>query len=770
MNYRKDRLIFNAIPTVFQIANPPPAVTVKRKLVVRSEIPSKRPKHVAADANTTETTSASKLEQPQPQPTQKELKLQREVNRLRSQVYRLKQKLNKPIKGKAKVAILLNLLRQYLPENLVRFIETQIRVSSKKGSQIRWPNPDKMLALSIFYHSRKAYKLLSRLFKLPSVSTLKRTLKRTNVQPGFNENLFSALQRKVQSFDLDNRQCVLVFDEMSLESSLTYNSSADVIEGYEDFGDLGRTEFIANHATVFMVRGLKSKWKQPLCYFLSSGTISSDLLHKLTIRCIRKLFAIGLHVRATVCDQGSNNRSFLESKMGVSVQQPYFTVDGSRIYAFYDPPHLIKNIRNNMVKHGFRYKKCDIKWLYVVDFYNFDSRLGIRMAPKLTDFHINLRAFAAMRVNLATQVLSHTVAAGITTLIALGKINKKAQTTAEFINFFDQLFNVFNSKHIRSKQPNGHAISENSCHFAYLEKAFEYLSKLTLSNGRQVPCLEGWKMAINAVKLLWHDLHNDKNMKFQFLLTNRLNQDCIENLFSIVRGRGGNGYNPSPEQFRGAFRQIIVDQLLQKSESSNCKEDLDSVLLDLTSITCSPPTHIMPKVHVKLNLDENVSVSDVFSTEDGLAVENVACYMGGYVLKKTQITCVYCTKEFVLKSLPLRHKSYAFLRNKRYSHLCNLVYPALKFVKFIEELEIAYTSLFPGTSHMENVVHGLLENVRSKVDKLVSCQEAECKERVLYSVRLYFRIRIYAALKRTNSENKETKGTRNRKVLKLMHV
>ena len=170
---------------------------------------------------------------------------------------------------------------------------------------------------------------------------------------------------------------------------------------------------------------------------------------------------------------------------------------------------------------------------------------------------------------------------------------------------------------------------------------------------------------------------------------------------------------------------------------------------------------------------EIVLLYDLVSTEDGLAVENVACYMGGYVLKKTQITCVYCTKEFVLKSLPLRHKSYAFLRNKRYSHLCNLVYPALKFVKFIEELEIAYTSLFLGTSHMENVIHELLENVRSKVDKLVSCQEAECKERVLYSVRLYFRIRIYgiyAALKRTNSENKETKGTRNRKVLKLMHV
>ena len=46
--------------------------------------------------------------------------------------------------------------------------------------------------------------------------------------------------------------------------------------------------------------------------------------------------------------------------------------------------------------------------------------------------------------------------------------------------------------------------------------------------------------------------------------------------------------------------------------------------------------------------------------------------------------CDTCLKQLVIKSLPTRNKSYAFLRNKRYSEHCNLIYPAMKFVKFVE--------------------------------------------------------------------------------------
>ena len=51
-------------------------------------------------------------------------------------------------------------------------------------------------------------------------------------------------------------------------------------------------------------------------------------------------------------------------------------------------------------------------WKHIEDFYDLDSRSPIRMAPKLTRKHIDLPAFTNMRVKLATQVLSHSVAAG----------------------------------------------------------------------------------------------------------------------------------------------------------------------------------------------------------------------------------------------------------------------------------------------------------------------------------------------------------------------
>ena len=111
----------------------------------------------------------------------------------------------------------------------------------------------------------------------------------------------------------------------------------------------------------------------------------------------------------------------------------------------YDPPYLLKNVCNNFVKSNYKYDNVDIKWEYVVDFYNTDKAMSIRMTPKLTDKYLTLPPFAAMRVNLATQILSHSVAAGIDTLCSLGNLPDEASATAEFIETFDQLFNVFNS-------------------------------------------------------------------------------------------------------------------------------------------------------------------------------------------------------------------------------------------------------------------------------------------------------------------------------------
>ena len=125
-------------------------------------------------------------------------------------------------------------------------------------------------------------------------------------------------------------------------------------------------------------------------------------------------------------------------------------MNNKKVFVVYDLPHLLKNVRNNFKKSNYKYGDVEVKWEYIVDFYNMDKVMSIRMAPKLTDKHITVPPFSAMWMNLAAQTLSHSVAAGISTLCALKCLHDDASATAEFIGTFDQLFNAFNSASFKS--------------------------------------------------------------------------------------------------------------------------------------------------------------------------------------------------------------------------------------------------------------------------------------------------------------------------------
>ena len=124
-----------------------------------------------------------------------------------------------------------------------------------------------------------------------------------------------------------------------------------------------------------------------------------------------------------------------------------FERNGETIFVMYDPPHLLKNIRNNLKRNGFIVDGNKIAWKHIERFYAIDASLPIRMAPRLTERHIALPAFSSMKVSLAAQVLSHSVAAGITTLCMISdKLDSEAIHTAKFLEQFNQLFDVFNSR------------------------------------------------------------------------------------------------------------------------------------------------------------------------------------------------------------------------------------------------------------------------------------------------------------------------------------
>lgn len=76
--------------------------------------------------------------------------------------------------------------------------------------------------------------------------------------------------------------------------------------------------------------------------------------------------------------------------------------------------------------------------------------------------------------------------------------------------------------------------------------------------------------------------YNTDNFEIKYILTNRINQDVIENFFSYIRGMGAGHDKPSALQFRHRLKWYILghhssDMFIEKC---NIEEDSDSTLID----------------------------------------------------------------------------------------------------------------------------------------------------------------------------------------------
>lgn len=185
-------------------------------------------------------------------------------------------------------------------------IKMQFNLAGKKAKGRRFTLDEKILALSLYKPSPKAYRILSNICILPKRKTLQGVLQKVILNPGINKHMFDDLKRKVKKIPNKHRVCTVVFDEMSLSPGLSYNSKQDVIIGFEDNGER-RTKEFADHVLVFMVRGVVKKYKQPVAFSFCNSTTKTFDLKKQIKEVIINLQNCGLNVVATVCDQGATN-------------------------------------------------------------------------------------------------------------------------------------------------------------------------------------------------------------------------------------------------------------------------------------------------------------------------------------------------------------------------------------------------------------------------------------------------------------------------------
>ncbi|KPJ14188.1 hypothetical protein RR48_06938 [Papilio machaon] len=82
-------------------------------------------------------------------------------------------------------------------------------------------------------------------------------------------------------------------------------------------------------------------------------------------------------------------------------------VSGQKLSVVFDPPHLLKGLRNNFLTKNMVFDGAIATWDDILTVYRADCQLGhTRMNKKLTDHHVIASKIKKMKVSVAAQVLS----------------------------------------------------------------------------------------------------------------------------------------------------------------------------------------------------------------------------------------------------------------------------------------------------------------------------------------------------------------------------
>ncbi|KYN22222.1 THAP domain-containing protein 9, partial [Trachymyrmex cornetzi] len=588
----------------------------------------------------------------------------------------------------------------------------------------------KKFALSLYFLSPKNYKELKKTIALPSVRSLQLFTQTWNTVPGINEKLFEALKVKLSTLPLIERHCVLCADETSLKSFLFYDILRDEIIGFEDFGDR-KTSVPAKSALVIMARSIAGNWKLPVCFCFIETACPATFLKNIIFDIIIKLKNNGALVHAFISDMGSNFIQ-LSHMLNISVDNSSFVVDGERLVYIFDTPHLLKATRNNLLKYNFQIDNKIASWDHIVEFYKRDSKQWIKAAPALTKSHIEPNNFLRMKVKYAAQIFSNHVAAGMCTQMSSGFLPTEAVGTIDFIDHFDKLFDILNSSNVNNPKEYGKVFVGSDKQMQFLENMLNFFNSIKVINDKnkyvKLKCLDCWQITIKSTIQLWTTL---KNFNFPYLRSRRLNQDSLENFFGSVRKQGGNCLNPTPIQFKRAFKKLFSMKLLEHSETRNCANDND----DLLNIIGTSNTTERPQFQNLCLAIHSCAACQNFINDNKAVLDN---------------TTLYC--------------SFRAYENENGDLFGNLNIPTNDFCYYIHKLEEIFVKNFEKNCYKQNIGNYLFQLAQN------IAFEPPCPDFPKnFLIKLFLRMHIYYTLSQHNKSCK-TITRKNRKLLNILHL
>lgn len=304
----------------------------------------------------------------------------------------------------------------------------------------------------------------------------------------------------------------------------------------------------------------------------------------------------------------------------------------------------------------------------------------------------------------------------------------------------NDLIDTLNSNSLFNKNPLMCALSENNV-LEFLTYAKEWnlnLIKISNKGNTRPPCFDGMVLTINAILQLYED---QKKYNFEYLLTARLNQDFLENTFSIYRQRGGYNKNPTARTFRTTFRINSKINLMKPSDNSNCKSDND---INILSQLNTPINETINSVELDNSYDSNSSSSSLtssLSTSTNLFDENVCdfsleecsnTYFAGYLGYKylNKINCNICKNIFLKENQYFENKNELLIQFKTFENKdimpTKLKLPTSLLVNFVKSAQQIYKKTIEKNPQKKKLCLNILKEIEIKLYPLMkienSCQ------------------------------------------------
>lgn len=262
----------------------------------------------------------------------------------------------------------------------------------------------------------------------------------------------------------------------------------------------------------------------------------------------------------------------------------------------------------------------------------------------------------------------------------------------------------------------------------------------------------GWQIRIQAICQLWDDL--SKNYNFQYLLTRRLQQDPLENIFGHIRQKQGCNTNPNVTQFICGLKHICITKLFKLSEYGNVEDDECDRLQEFSpfSLTseypmgneeCAQPhPDYFPALDDLSELATNIHSHVI----DDSAAYYVAGFLVKYFLRNAGETCS-CPQLLKDDSGTIKGPHQYFTMLKAYhvpSKLFgNLTVPSEGAFAYVQQLESHFLAKIEATAHHSEVCDVLYRHL-SSVGNFHFCSAGCHKEflKMFCRVRLCWHVRF----------------------------